>query len=120
MQLQELIDSGIYDTRDDFTVVIQPFLRDSVLPYTEDGQVDATYFAPDCFHFSDIGHAMGAINLWNNMVSWMNINQQRRANITVSETCLWGGRLSYVVVEGCPIAIELIMNFYRISNHDSP
>lgn len=69
VQLQALIDSGRYDTRDDFTVVIQPFLRDSVLPYTDDGQVDATYFAPDCFHFSDIGHAMSALNLWNNMVT---------------------------------------------------
>lgn len=89
VQLQALIDSGKYDTREDFTVIIQPFLRDSVLPYTEVncppphflettwpppifpqfGEVDATYFAPDCFHFSDIGHAMGAINLWNNMVT---------------------------------------------------
>nr|XP_039274650.1 phospholipase B1, membrane-associated-like [Styela clava] len=68
MQLQALIDSGIYDTRDDFTVIVQPFLRDAVLPYTEYGEVDATYFAPDCFHFSDIGHAMSAINLWNNML----------------------------------------------------
>ncbi|XP_039266353.2 phospholipase B1, membrane-associated-like [Styela clava] len=68
IQLQELINSGIYDTRDDFTVVIQPFLRDTVLPYTDDGEVDATYFAPDCFHFSDIGHSMSAINLWNNML----------------------------------------------------
>ncbi|XP_076802190.1 phospholipase B1, membrane-associated-like isoform X2 [Clavelina lepadiformis] len=65
---QDLIDSGVYDTKDDFSVVIQPFFRDSVLPYTEDGQVDATFFAPDCFHFSSKGHAMGALNLWNNML----------------------------------------------------
>ena len=32
------------------------------------GEVDATFFAPDCFHFSSKGHGMGAINLWNNMV----------------------------------------------------
>ncbi|XP_076815182.1 phospholipase B1, membrane-associated-like [Clavelina lepadiformis] len=66
--VEDYILSGAYDTRDDFTVVLQPFLRDTVLPYTEDGQVDATYFAPDCFHFSTKGHAMGAINLWNNML----------------------------------------------------
>jgi len=31
------VKSGRYDTRDDFTVVIQPFLRNTVLPYTEVG-----------------------------------------------------------------------------------
>nr|XP_002121478.1 phospholipase B1, membrane-associated-like [Ciona intestinalis] len=65
---QDLIASGRYDTRDDFTVVLQPFFRNTVLPYTEDGQVDSTYFAPDCFHFSSKGHALGAVNLWNNML----------------------------------------------------
>lgn len=67
-QTEELIASGRYDTRDDFTVVLQPFFRDTELPYTEDGEVDATFFAPDCFHFSSKGHGMGAINLWNNML----------------------------------------------------
>jgi len=66
---QELLEkSGRYDTRDDFTVVNQPFFRNTVLPYTENGEVDATFFAPDCFHFSSKGHGMGAINLWNNML----------------------------------------------------
>ena len=31
----DLINSGRYDTRDDFTVVIQPFFKNTVLPYTE-------------------------------------------------------------------------------------
>jgi len=66
---QELLEkSGRYDTRDDFTVVNQPFFRNTMLPYTEKGEVDATFFAPDCFHFSTKGHGMGAINLWNNML----------------------------------------------------
>lgn len=50
--LLDLIYSGIYDQRDDFTVVIQPFMSKTKLPRTFDGQPDLSYFAPDCFHFS--------------------------------------------------------------------
>nr|XP_009858789.1 phospholipase B1, membrane-associated-like [Ciona intestinalis] len=78
-QTEELIATGKYDTKDDFTVVIQPFIKDTVLPYTEDGQVDSTYFAPDCFHFSTKGHAMAAVNLWNNMMEPVG-----------SKTTVWG------------------------------
>ena len=31
-ELRDLIDSGRYDDRDDFTVVVQPFLRDITTP----------------------------------------------------------------------------------------
>ena len=34
---QDLIYSGKYDTRDDFTVVLQPFFRNTELPRTEVG-----------------------------------------------------------------------------------
>jgi len=71
-ETQDLIGSGRYDTRDDFTVVNQPFFRNTDLPYTEEGgnglEVDATFFAPDCFHFSTKGHALGAYMLWKNML----------------------------------------------------
>jgi len=67
-ETQDLISSGRYDTRDDFTVVNQPFFRNTDLPYTEAGEVDATFFAPDCFHFSSKGHALGAYMLWKNML----------------------------------------------------
>jgi phospholipase B1, membrane-associated len=50
--LIDLINSGIYDHRDDFTIVIQPFMAQTKLPRTLDGQPDFSYFAPDCFHFS--------------------------------------------------------------------
>jgi len=33
--IKELVENGSYDTRDDFTVVIQPFFEDTVLPLTE-------------------------------------------------------------------------------------
>ena len=51
-KLVELINTGVYDRKDDFTVVIQPFFAHTKLPRTMDGQIDLTYFAPDCFHFS--------------------------------------------------------------------
>lgn len=50
-QLVDLVNSGKYDTKDDFSVVIQPFLAHTALPIT-DGEIDYSYFAPDCFHFS--------------------------------------------------------------------
>ena len=51
-QTEQLVESGRYDTTDDFTVVLQPFLTNFTTPKLPDGQVDMTYFAPDCFHFS--------------------------------------------------------------------
>lgn len=66
--LWDLIDSGEYDKTDDFTVVIQPFLEETVAPMMEDGITpDLSYFAPDCFHFSKKGHDAAGQALWNNM-----------------------------------------------------
>lgn len=67
-QLSDLIQSGIYDTRDDFTVVLQPFFSKTLPPSSEDGSPDLSYFAPDCFHLSLKGHQAAAEGLWNNMV----------------------------------------------------
>lgn len=67
-QTEELILSGRYDTRDDFTVVYQTFLEETHMPFLDNGEADASYFAPDCFHFSSRGHAVGAKDLWNNML----------------------------------------------------
>jgi phospholipase B1 len=63
-----LIDSGIYDTKDDFTVVRQPFMEHMTVPVTSAGLPDFSYFATDCFHFSQKGHEAAAVELWNNMV----------------------------------------------------
>ncbi|XP_064614294.1 phospholipase B1, membrane-associated-like [Liolophura sinensis] len=66
---QELIDSGRYDNgRNDFTVVLQPFYRDTVPPHKDNGGHDLSYFAPDCFHFSTKGHQVAAVSIFNNMV----------------------------------------------------
>jgi len=67
--LMELVADDRYDTRDDFTVVIQPFLKDQ-LPFTlPDGSYDMSYFAPDCFHPGVKTHQAFAIGLWNCMLT---------------------------------------------------
>jgi len=64
----ELQTNGTFE-RDDFTVIVQPFLRDTTEPpRTANGQVDHGFFAPDCFHFAQYGHAMAAKGLWNNIM----------------------------------------------------
>jgi len=65
MQLQT---NGTFE-RNDFTVIVQPFLRDtSEPPLTANGKIDHGFFAPDCFHFAQYGHSMAAKGLWNNIV----------------------------------------------------
>ncbi|XP_066532925.1 phospholipase B1, membrane-associated-like [Hoplias malabaricus] len=66
--LAELVESGRYDTHSNFTVVVQPLLRDIILPYTEDGRPDRLFFSPDCFHLSQRAHTLMARALWNNML----------------------------------------------------
>ncbi len=65
---EQLALSGLYDDKDDFTVVYQPFLRDFKAPRLANGEIDLSYFAPDCFHFSSKSHSMAGIGLWNNMI----------------------------------------------------
>uniref|UniRef100_A0A1I8GK38 Phospholipase B1, membrane-associated n=1 Tax=Macrostomum lignano TaxID=282301 RepID=A0A1I8GK38_9PLAT len=60
--------SALVKLRDDFTVVLQPFLEKTVLPKNRCGKPDLAYFAPDCFHLSGLGNARAAQALWNNMI----------------------------------------------------
>uniref|UniRef100_A0A7M4ERY4 Phospholipase B1, membrane-associated n=1 Tax=Crocodylus porosus TaxID=8502 RepID=A0A7M4ERY4_CROPO len=64
----QLIESGRYDTKEDFTVVVQPFLEKVTMPKTKEGLPDDSFFAPDCFHFHQKTHSQAARALWNNMV----------------------------------------------------
>jgi len=64
----DLVSKGKYETRDDFTVVIQPFFRNTTYPRQKNGEPDWSFFAPDCFHFSAKGHASAGEALWNNMM----------------------------------------------------
>lgn len=67
-EIFKLVSGGRYETRDDFTVVIQPFLRNTTYPRRKNGEPDLSFFAPDCFHFSAKGHASAGEALWNNML----------------------------------------------------
>uniref|UniRef100_G3SS35 Phospholipase B1, membrane-associated n=1 Tax=Loxodonta africana TaxID=9785 RepID=G3SS35_LOXAF len=64
----QLVESGRYDTREDFTVVVQPFFEKVDIPKTLEGLPDSSFFAPDCFHFSSKSHARAASALWHNML----------------------------------------------------
>ncbi|XP_066450548.1 phospholipase B1, membrane-associated [Eleutherodactylus coqui] len=64
---RQLVESGIYDIKEDFTVVIQPFLERIQIPRDENGVPDSSFMAPDCFHFGAKAHALGARGLWKNM-----------------------------------------------------
>ncbi|XP_029352949.1 phospholipase B1, membrane-associated-like [Echeneis naucrates] len=66
--LHDLVESGQYDTHSNFTVVIQPFFRETVVPKLPDGRPDRSFFSADCFHLSQKAHTMMAHSLWNNML----------------------------------------------------
>ncbi|XP_068505439.1 phospholipase B1, membrane-associated-like [Syngnathus scovelli] len=68
VMLTELVESNRYDTRPDFTVVIQPFFREIIVPVLPDGRPDRSYFSADCFHLSQKAHTLMARSLWNNML----------------------------------------------------
>ena len=65
--IEDLVNSGRYDTRKDFTVVIQPTLVQGTLPQHRPRrgsrvQPDLDYLSPDCFHWAQKLHAMGKSN----------------------------------------------------------
>ncbi|XP_054872132.1 phospholipase B1, membrane-associated-like isoform X2 [Amphiprion ocellaris] len=66
--LHELVESGRYDTHSNFTVVIQPFFREVLVPRKPDGHPDRSYFSADCFHLSQKSQTLMARSLWNNML----------------------------------------------------
>ncbi|XP_055005618.1 phospholipase B1, membrane-associated-like [Boleophthalmus pectinirostris] len=53
--------------RQDFAVVLQPFLKHADPPRLPDGRIDMSFFTHDCFHFTIKGHEELAKGLWNNM-----------------------------------------------------
>ncbi|XP_014262345.1 phospholipase B1, membrane-associated-like [Cimex lectularius] len=72
IQEQKLIESGRYNKKSDYTVVIQPFMTFFNLPKNSTEKfkeaIDISYITHDCFHFSQKGHALAANLLWNNML----------------------------------------------------
>ncbi|KAM7368080.1 hypothetical protein PAMP_014331 [Pampus punctatissimus] len=65
-RLERLLSSDRF-FRDDFAVVLQPFLKLADPPRLPDGKIDMTFFTHDCFHFTIKGHEELAKGLWNNM-----------------------------------------------------
>uniref|UniRef100_A0A8C4WIL6 Phospholipase B1, membrane-associated n=1 Tax=Gopherus evgoodei TaxID=1825980 RepID=A0A8C4WIL6_9SAUR len=63
-----MANTGRYAQREDFTVVVQPFFRNTIIPLDNNGKPDLSFFSMDCFHFTERGHAEMAIALWNNML----------------------------------------------------
>ncbi|XP_060044558.1 phospholipase B1, membrane-associated-like [Erinaceus europaeus] len=57
-----------FQNREDFTVVVQPFLQKISIPRDKDGTMDSTFFSEDCFHLSARSHDQMAMALWNNML----------------------------------------------------
>ncbi|NXT46120.1 PLB1 Phospholipase, partial [Pluvianellus socialis] len=104
---RQLVESGRYDTTDDFTVVMQPFLMNVRMPKTQEGLPDSSYFAPDCFHFSQKSHSQAARALWNNMLEPLGKktdNQQMEDEIVLR----------------CPSEAEPFLRTYKNSNYTYP
>jgi hypothetical protein len=72
-QIQEKVleDNGTFE-EEDFTLVTQPFFNDVTTPPMLNGSVNLYFFCPDCFHFSQLGHAGVATYLWKNMLEPVN------------------------------------------------
>ncbi|KAI4577393.1 hypothetical protein MJT46_003228 [Ovis ammon polii x Ovis aries] len=66
--MRELVESGRYETREDFSVVLQPFFYNIRLPVLADGRPDVSFFAPDCLHPSQKFHSQLSRALWINML----------------------------------------------------
>ncbi|XP_062379181.1 phospholipase B1, membrane-associated-like [Sardina pilchardus] len=85
-KLEELLNSSTF-FKNDFAVVLQPYLSSTDLPKLPNGTVDFSYFAPDCFHFSVKGHEEMAKGLWNNMFQ-QDGEKVQLANLTTSVTLI--------------------------------
>ncbi|KFV08609.1 Phospholipase B1, membrane-associated, partial [Pterocles gutturalis] len=104
---RQLVESGRYDTTDDFTVVMQPFLMNVNMPKTQEGLPDSSYFAPDCFHFSQKSHSQGARALWNNMLEPLGEKTHNQ-------------NLEDEIVLKCPSEAEPFLRTYKNSNYTYP
>jgi hypothetical protein len=63
--MDDLLVSGRYAGRKDFTVVLQPTLIRGQVPRARDGRggPDLDYLGPDCFHFAQKTHALSKLLL---------------------------------------------------------
>ncbi|XP_051472021.1 phospholipase B1, membrane-associated [Apus apus] len=104
---RQLVESGRYDTTDDFTVVMQPFMINVNVPKTQEGLPDSSYFAPDCFHFSQKTHSQAARGLWNNMLEPLG---EKKDNQQIDDE----------IVLKCPSEAVPFLRTYKNSNYTYP
>uniref|UniRef100_A0A674H8G5 Phospholipase B1, membrane-associated n=1 Tax=Taeniopygia guttata TaxID=59729 RepID=A0A674H8G5_TAEGU len=104
---RQLVESGRYDTKDDFTVVMQPFMTNMEMPKTQEGWPDDSYFAPDCFHFSQKSHSQAARALWNNMLEPVGEKTDSQS-------------MDDELVLKCPSEAEPFLRTYKNSNYTYP
>ncbi|KAK4823848.1 hypothetical protein QYF61_007167 [Mycteria americana] len=104
---RQLVESGRYDATDDFTVVMQPFLMNMNMPKTQEGLPDSSYFAPDCFHFSQKSHSQAARALWNNMLEPLG---EKTDNQQIEDE----------IVLKCPSEAKPFLRTYKNSNYTYP
>ncbi|KAM4785562.1 phospholipase B1, membrane-associated isoform 2-T2 [Cyanocitta cristata] len=104
---RQLVESGRYDTKDDFTVVMQPFMTNMEMPKTQEGSPDSSYFAPDCFHFSQKAHSQAARALWNNMLE--PVGEKTDSQLIEDE-----------IVLKCPSEAQPFLRTYKNSNYTYP
>ncbi|XP_026150738.1 activator of 90 kDa heat shock protein ATPase homolog 1b isoform X1 [Mastacembelus armatus] len=65
-RLKKLLHSDRF-FKQDFAVVLQPYLEAATPPRLPNGKIDLSFFTADCFHFTVKGHEELAKGLWNNM-----------------------------------------------------
>jgi phospholipase B1 len=69
-QLQAIANDPIYKQRQDFTIVLQPNMRDMQPPIDPNtGKYLDGFLAPDCFHPNRVAHQSFAYFLWNTMLT---------------------------------------------------
>uniref|UniRef100_A0A914CKI5 Phospholipase B1, membrane-associated n=1 Tax=Acrobeloides nanus TaxID=290746 RepID=A0A914CKI5_9BILA len=85
-QAEVALQDGRFDDKDDFTLVNQVFFNNATEPpRLANGTVNLDFFAPDCFHFSQLGHAIVSTYVWNNMLEPVG-SKNTQANLSVPTT----------------------------------
>lgn len=63
-----------FKNRTDFTINIQPFLRNVIFPSMPNGDTDFSFLSYDCFHFSQKGYALSTTGMTTMTIKGENTN----------------------------------------------